>query len=82
MSKATEENKYLSEYYSVLTGATIVNCRMSEPEPGEDTDGWFESFPTFDVVLADGTKCTLEISSDPEGNGAGFIFGLPLPEEK
>jgi hypothetical protein len=79
MSHAVEENKYMNKYYSALKGAIITDTKMSEPEPGEDTDGWYESYPTLHATLQDGTEVILEISRDPEGNGPGFIFGLPVP---
>jgi hypothetical protein len=37
--------------------------------------------PVLNVRLATGERLKLEISRDPEGNGPGFIFGLPHPEE-
>lgn len=58
-------NEYLKKYMKALEGKKIVKT-------GVNRDG----FPFF--VLEDGTKC--EISRDEEGNGPGFLFGLPEPE--
>ena len=61
-------------YYKQLDGATIdCYAGMYEDEP------LGVSFPQFRVTLADGTKILLEVSSDEEGNGGGFLFGLPRP---
>jgi hypothetical protein len=61
----------LAKYYSQLEGATITkfNGFLSNELGGSD-------FPSFDVVLKDGSTTTIEISQDEEGNGGGFLFGL------
>lgn len=70
--------KYYESYYGSLTGAVIdsVNIVM------EDDYGRSQFWPTFNVTLKDGFKVVLEIAQDPEGNGPGFIFGLPSVEVK
>ena len=64
------------KYYAQLTGAKIQRVAVLADEDGCDS-GW----PTLKVVLTNGKKVTLEVSRDEEGNGPGFIFGLPQPEE-
>jgi hypothetical protein len=39
-------------------------------------------FPVFLVKFADGSNGEIEISQDEEGNGGGFVFGLPSPFSK
>ena len=38
-------------------------------------------WPTF-TMTKDGETFTIEVSQDEEGNGAGFLFGLPDPNVK
>lgn len=65
---------FYTKYYSQLDGATInYYAGMLEDE----LIG--KSFPQFRVTLVDGTQILLEVSSDEEGNGGGFLFGLPRP---
>ena len=63
-------NDFWKNYYSQLEGAVIV--KFEGLADGE--------FPAFLAVLENGWKVRLEISQDPEGNGGGFIFGLPTPK--
>jgi hypothetical protein len=58
-------NEWTKKYLKPIVGKKIVKVDVSE-----------DGFPQ--IFLNDGT--TLEISRDEEGNGAGFIFGLPNPE--
>ena len=69
----TEWNK---AYYGQLVGAEIVSLTI-----GVDED-FGEFWPTFEVVLRDGTKRSIELSKDEEGNGPGFLFGLDAPDYK
>jgi hypothetical protein len=76
-----EENKvpklksdFHTMYYSGLEGATIV--RFVEMR-GDGFGG--KPFPVFLVKFADGSNGEIEISQDEEGNGGGFVFGLPSP---
>ena len=72
MKKADE---FWKNYYSGLEGATIVKfLGMVEDEFGG------KAFPQFLVKFPNGSLSTIEISQDPEGNGGGFIFGLPIPK--
>ena len=60
-------NAWTKKYIKPLEGRTIIKT-------GVNKDG----FPV--IHLDNGWK--LEISRDEEGNGAGFIFGLPIPNIK
>tara|TARA_B100000949_G_C14184729_1_gene409087 strand:- start:402 stop:650 length:249 start_codon:yes stop_codon:yes gene_type:complete len=70
----SKEQTFYKNYYGTLTGATITKATMSPT----DDEGY--SWPTFNVTLKDGTKLELELSKDEEGNGPGFMFGLPTPK--
>ena len=63
---------FWSKYYGSLVGAKIVSFSGMNTE-----DVFGDGFPEFYVELADGTLTLISISQDPEGNGGGFIFGLP-----
>jgi hypothetical protein len=76
--RTAKDVKFYEDYFKALDGATISNVRMVQEE-GEYAD--HEWWPTFDVTLKDGTKLEdLAVSQDEEGNGPGFLFGLPTPE--
>lgn len=65
---------FYKNYYKQLEGATIQSVEVL-PDEYDDFIMW----PTLKVKLADGSDVTLEVSQDEEGNGAGFLFGLPFP---
>lgn len=67
---------FYNTYFGQLVGAKIIGFEMTR-----DTD-FGEFWPTFTAVLKDGTEVTLELSQDEEGNGPGFIFGLPSVQMK
>lgn len=52
------------QYYSQLVGKRVEVVSISE-----------DGFPT--LVLDNGWR--LEVSRDEEGNGPGFLFGIPTP---
>jgi len=65
-------SEFYKRYYAQLEGVTIV-----------DVDGGAE-FPRFTVRTKEGEEFVIEVSRDEEGNGPGFLFGLPVagePEE-
>lgn len=73
------EQKWAEGYYGALVGLTITKVEIVN----DDSMGWTELWPQFTAVDKDGNEFVLELSKDPEGNGAGFLFGLPsyvLPE--
>lgn len=62
--------QFLNKYYNGLKGFTVESFYLN------DSDKSIEPFPTF--TLRKGNQVlTIEISRDSEGNGGGFIFGLP-----
>jgi len=62
-------------YYEALEGATIVKfVEMRKDEFGGS------SFPVFLIKFSDGSVGEIEVSQDEEGNGGGFLFGLPMPK--
>jgi hypothetical protein len=65
---------FYSKYYKSLEGAQILKFVEMR---GDEFGG--KPFPVFSVKFADGTVGEIEISQDEEGNGGGFVFGLPLP---
>lgn len=65
---------FWNKYYGSLNGARILKF------DGMNTaDDLGDGFPTFTIQFLDGSIGKIEISQDPEGNGGGFIFGLPTP---
>lgn len=70
-----KEKDYLSKYYAILEGATIEATSVV----AEDDYGSVAFWPTFKIKTKSGDDLVLEIAQDPEGNGPGFIFGLPIP---
>lgn len=61
------KQQFYRRYYAALEGSTIVSV-----------DGGAE-FPAFTVRTPAGDVFTVEVSRDEEGNGPGFLFGLPTP---
>lgn len=73
----SKQKSFYKRYYSQLIGAEIVGFKLV-PDKYDEWNAW----PTF-TVRRDGKTFDIEISRDEEGNGAGFIFGLPaLPEKR
>jgi hypothetical protein len=68
MTKSQKE--YLTKYYNGLKGFKVESFFLN------DSDETMNPFPTF--VLRKGDQVlTVEVSQDSEGNGGGFLFGLP-----
>jgi hypothetical protein len=59
------ENTWLKKYVKHLEGKKILKTGVNK-----------EGFPFF--ILDDGSE--IEVSRDEEGNGPGFLFGLPSPK--
>jgi len=70
---------FYEKYYKQLEGATILRF---DGMNADEFNPYDHGFPGFLVRLADGTHTTIEISRDSEGNGGGFIFGLPVPKQE
>lgn len=60
---------WLLAYLKPLEGATILRS-LARLEDGE-------VWPTLLVRTTEGQILRLEVSRDEEGNGPGFLFGLP-----
>lgn len=63
------EKQFWEDYYSQLVGGVVKGFGVVEEE-----DGYW---PCFNVKLITGELVQIEVSQDPEGNGPGFLFGLP-----
>ena len=72
----TEAKEFYTKYYSQLVGATVTGFELVLDEFENET-----FWPTF-TMTKDGETFTIEVSQDEEGNGAGFLFGLPTPNGK
>ena len=66
-----EEIDFYTKYYTQLVGAKITGFELVQDEYDENT-----LWPTLTATKGKDTF-TLEVSKDPEGNGEGFLFGLP-----
>lgn len=75
MMMTSNTNNVWQDYYSSLDGATIIKFNGMV---ADEFNPYGDGFPNFTVQLANGEIVDIEISQDPEGNGGGFIFGLPL----
>ena len=68
---------FYKKYYGSMKGFTVT-AAGAKAEAGE-------VWPTFTLEGKDsnGKKITynVEVSQDEEGNGPGFLFGLPVPGE-
>lgn len=84
-----QQRKFFNEYYGFLVGATCTKAEIGPPD--DEGDEWPKL--TFAKVLdapltLDGTRYIkgeqvtfeVEVSRDEEGNGPGFLYGLPAPE--
>jgi hypothetical protein len=71
---------FYEKYYAQLIGAKILKVAVLKDE--DDDDNFSRGWPTLWVEAADGKRFQLEVSRDEEGNGPGFIFGLPNPADK
>lgn len=69
----SQEQRWAEGYYGALVGLTV---RKVEVVVNDDI-GYPELWPTITMVADDGEEFVIEVSRDPEGNGAGFLFGLP-----
>ena len=78
--------QFYADYYGGLKGATIVKVELAQGE----YEGQY--WPTFTVKTKATRKTAtrdavpaqtlmVEVSQDEEGNGPGFLFGLPHPKQ-
>ena len=68
--------EWLLRYLAPLEGATVERVEVKR----EDEFGYVELWPVLHVRTAKGEALELELSQDEEGNGPGFLFGLPHPD--
>lgn len=74
-----QERDYLEKYYSPLVGLTITSIAVVPDLDDDGDDPWGDNWLVIQAVDSKGNIYRLEVSQDPEGNGPGFIFGLPNP---
>lgn len=60
--------EYLTKYYGQLVGFQITAVSFEEDEYGD------RPWPVLHLRHPDGTRLDFVLSSDEEGNGAGFAF--------
>ena len=76
ITKRAEAGKvWMEKYLAPLVGGTITAV---EGFVEDECDIW----PRIHVTLASGEEVVIEVSQDEEGNGPGFPFGLPLPQNQ
>jgi len=68
-----QQRKFYMEYYKFLEGGRITKASLSD----EDDEG--NTWPVIQIKKGKETL-KIEVSRDPEGNGPGFLFGLPEPK--
>lgn len=73
-----QERYFWNAYYGQLSGAVIEETSVAL-DGGHYGTG--QLIPRFVVKLRNGKRYQIELLSDEEGNGAGFIDGLPRPKE-
>lgn len=69
------QSEWWGKYLAPLVGATITDAVGKAQDDGFGEEVW----PTLTVRTKDGEEFDLEVSQDEEGNGPGFLFGLPTP---
>ena len=72
------ERTWMIAYLTPAVGCTIIEIGVGEDEEGE------EGYPYLKLRrpatrTAEAEEMTIEVSQDEEGNGPGFLFGLPSP---
>ena len=66
--------EFYQKYYNGLIGYTITSVNIEQDEDGT-------LWPKFIAKRKGHPDLELVLSRDEEGNGAGFMFGLPIPEK-
>lgn len=67
------DKQWKLKYYSFLKGARVVNVEIFEDDLFTGPD---RNWPVI-IIEKDGERFELQLSRDEEGNGPGFMFGLP-----
>lgn len=71
-----EDVKWYDRYFSSLVGCTIEKAVLEQ-----DAEGWGDEWwPTLTCRSPTGKVFMVSVSQDEEGNGPGWLFGLPTPE--
>lgn len=77
MDKRTESQaRWMGRYYGQLQGATIEKVTIAVDE---DPDFGTDIYPMLTVKFKDGQTAEILVFRDEEGNGPGFLQGLPTP---
>lgn len=75
-----KQEEWTRLYYGSLVGAKCVGV---EAETDDSEYGFGECWPRLLFEHPTMGKFSVEVSRDEEGNGPGFLFGLPVvPDEK
>lgn len=69
-----KDKEWKQKYYSFLKGAKIVNVEVFEDDLFTGAD---KNWVCITIEKAEGVRYELQLSRDEEGNGPGFMFGLP-----
>lgn len=79
------EKKWTEDYYGQLVGGQITAFEVKREEDA-GVPGWVQFWPVLTIEVPNpddpaGSPLELkvEVSQDEEGNGPGFMFGLPDP---
>jgi hypothetical protein len=75
-SPAAAKTEWLLSYYSELMGYTVTKISIQH-----DDEDMFDAWPQIKMTHPTKPDITIEVSRDQEGNGPGFLFGLPLPTD-
>lgn len=79
-----QERDWFTRYYEGAVGLTVTGVAWVTEVTGSDgTVYGLEPYEQMAELLCTdehGETYRLGISRDPEGNGPGFLFGLPEPE--
>jgi hypothetical protein len=70
--KQMTAKEWMEAYLKPLSGTVIRQVKVREDELGQ--------WPVLVIQPLKGDVFEIEIGRDAEGNGPGFIFGLPRPE--
>jgi len=73
----TDAEDFYNKYYSSLKGCLITEA-TAKPNPEDPGDPW-PTLKAYHPIRKEWYK--IEVSRDPEGNGPGFLFGLPHPNQ-
>lgn len=69
-----KDKEWKEKYYSFLKGARIVKVEVFEDDLFTGSD---KNWVALTIEKADGVTYEVQLSRDEEGNGPGFMFGLP-----